>query len=404
MPGKNEVALGFREIAGTPTDVHDATVGLMSYLYRPVSTRTNRFDGPRQSLHRFTVLVHRPQWKLHRGTAVPANVVAVYAFRHDRRTGRVSVDAQADPECNPTVWDAAIPRRMNLPHTLVPGANRTGARASIVLHRAVVGTVLHGHPAADSPTLPAFLAVFPDDRQPVMERTSGLLDAVRTLHPRFAGAADAEVPDDLCRSVFASLVHREGRLIYAPHWLFSREPGDHYPVHPGCGGPRPSVTAPDGTEVDGWVAVEEDGWVPKAQEPIEVVADLSRVLGRRSLAAWEVLVEAGCLPADVPHAEWAATCPDAEWEEFRARTLAGFLGGDVFGRESEVGVVDLVGQPNPESMSFRRYGLDVDFFSVRPKWSFELRPLSRRDVGRARAGQPIGGRRSRRARQHARRI
>lgn len=430
-----EIAPSFRQIARTSEEEHGGTVGLMSYLYRPNDKRTNKFDSARVALDKFTMLVHRPQWRHHKGRVIRSNVVAVYAFQYNRLTGRISVDAHADEACNPVAWDVAVPRSAKLaaPHVMNPEKNRTGAQAAILLHRAALAAVRHGGDVELEPSFPEFYCVFHPSQPPHPERTGNLLQAVRVARPELASAPDEAIPDEACREVFQSLLVRNRGRIFAPQWLLGRETGDSFPVHPRTGEARPEIGAPDWTQAGGgWIMVDGN-WVPRAQEPAAVVADLSGVLGRQSTDAWQLLVERGLLP-DVPHAEWAAACTDEDWGKFREEVLAplfpagehndladdwrvrtatarGFDDEDVaclafddvrqplaFDGESRVGVVRLQGYPSPEVMTFRHYGFDADLFSVKGWLEPWVRPITPRDIDRLRRGLSVlpprrGGRR-----------
>lgn len=419
---KSDFTPSFRQISRATVETHGETVGTMSYAYRPNDKTSNAFHTDRQPLGRFTMLAHRAQWREKADRLLRSNIVALFSFRYDRELGRVWVDARRDPGCNAAAWDIAIPRAAHQKghHILSPDANPTGAMMSTLLYRAAVLAAESGGAVDVVPEFPEFLLAFPASAPPVPERTPTTLHAVRIANPALAAAPDDAIPDEAVRAVVEGLTVRDGAMLYVPQWLLGREVAhaSWYASHPIDGTPRPEAPAADGERSGGWIMV--DGcWLPAAQRPADVVADLSGVLGRETTAAWEVLVAYGLLPP-MPHAEWAAGCDDAEWARFRDRTLPGFLAPGASGvaspavhawricacaphvtddvvrrafddvrrpavvaRESKVGTVALQGRPRSESMTYRHAAFEANLFDVRREWERQIRPASPAFVGRA---------------------
>jgi hypothetical protein len=289
----------------------------------------------------------------------------------------------------------------------------------VLMHRAVQAAARQRLVTTDMPGLPSFVFVFNAGNPPRMERTAGLQAATRELHPELGEIPDEQLPDELLEEVFQSLLSREGSFLFAPQWLFAREAHERFVVHPLDGTPRPDSRAPDWAQAGNWVMID-GSWVPRAQEPADVLADLTDVLGRESGAAWNTLVEFGHMPP-VPLDQATAACGDEEWAIFARDTLPGLLAGDsplvatwrrlavapgapddvvaaafanarqpyVFEDESKVGVVRLAGYPSPTTMTWRGFGFEVNLFDVRPDWGYQIDPLSPRDVDRLRRGLAI---------------
>lgn len=424
-------------------EVHGETTRFFSYSYRPDFARDGRFRRTRLGLDQFTLFVHRSQWRTKCNRLIRSGLVVAYRFGHNRSTGRVAIDARVDPHGNTGVWDVVAPpgARPGACYLIDPRRDRNRARAAIILRAAVVAAVRHGHPTREAPAFPGFLFEFSSSRPPVLERTHGLLTAARALHQDLATVPDEALPDSAIRNTFDSLVTRDGVFLHAPSWLFAREPGEIYLAHPQNGTPIPTAGAPEGSAAPGHWVMFDGRWTPEAQRPERVIADFSTLLGRDSLAAWEILVDGGHLPP-MRFADWLPTCNDEDWSRFtstagpalfptdlgegenelvnewrRRNAIGGKYADDEivsyafedvrrpasFPDEAGVGVVSLSGHAGPETMTFRGYGYDADLYSLRPGWEQQLAPADRSVVeraGRRMASAPATPRRRRRKKAH----
>jgi hypothetical protein len=421
-----EITSLYRGIAKTPAEHFAGTVGMVACCYRP-SARDNQVRSTRLALDKFWLMALRPQWGAHRQRLVPSVALTVHQFQYNMLSGRVVIDAGLEETTNCACWDVAVPRSAgtNGPHTLNVKRNETAARCAITMHQALTGAINYGHPAMSTPAFPDFYSVFPAGAHPAVERTPNLRAAIIAARPELAAAPPAMIPDEVWRDVFRAHFVRDGDAVLVPHWLLSRDPWHRYVTHPRTGAPCPVDSALEYARSGDWVMLDGK-WTPVAQQPRAVVADLTNVLGRESLAAWEILVDTGQLPP-MPHFEWSIATSSEEWEQFRETKLTELFPGDdpenplvtewkrrnvlcdqvgdeevytafsdvrwptVFQRESKVSVVALQGYPSPENLRWELPGLAVDLFQVRQEWSAQA-PLTQQEVDRLQRGFPINPR------------
>jgi hypothetical protein len=271
------------------------------------------------------------------------------------------------------------------------------------------------HPVQTVPSLPGCLVLFPAAAPPVIEHTPtnrALAAAhgktVNELHEDsvldFLQDADGQIRFWAERVAGDAVPEGCVHLLGLPHYLFARQPGVVYPVHPVTGFRAPALT--DGEAHDGWACI--DGHVlPEPQHGVAVVATPSVTQGRQLRnPALTVLLEAGliaenlsdpCDWQDNPEARyWAPYCSDVlkrqpalalqlvreviaafqvkglECSATQARRHLLAPAAPVLDTsQAAVQLVRLASAPSSASMTWQLPGLDCDFYDAGP-WQSEF--------------------------------
>jgi hypothetical protein len=237
----------------------------------------------------------RPQWGV---------IERLFKFDYDVHSGRVYVDANRNGDCNPGVYDLALPvhRRMER-HYLTAAINKTAADLALAMYREINRALDANEPILYQPTLPDFYFAFV--RPPVFERSPVL---VREASAALGMAPDQMSEDDLQTYFWSQRFEQDG-MIFVPQRYLARQASD-YAAHPIDGSPCPAGCGKPGewqrSSADGAAWYFGDGrWNPAAQRPHRVYAHMGKVLGRPFRNPAFTVLKAGKLfPGELTYPEF----------------------------------------------------------------------------------------------------
>jgi hypothetical protein len=278
-------------------------MGLIALAYRPPNRSSDSFaDHGLIPLTGATLFVMRWQHSLWPGGDKPQRSVILMAFKFafDVHSSRVYVDAKRNAECNPAVYDCALPRNLwsACLHHLDPARNRTAVDLAIAMAKEGNRVIEAGEPVPHQPALPEFYLAF--GRPPVFERSTALR--------REASAALGKVADDVTdaelEAHFWSRSFQSDNYTCVPQRYLAHQ--GLYPVHPVDGSLRPDGEGKAGEWRGQWY-FGDGRWNPAAQRADWPLAYMAGVLGRPYRnPAFTVLKANSFFPAELTYPQFMA--------------------------------------------------------------------------------------------------
>lgn len=442
----------YESIAKLSDREHGRLIGHVAITYRPPERSTDVFADDLYPLDRITLTAMRRQWQVVRsGRRFPSAPLTFATFQADLRTGQIRLGAAT----NRAAYDVAMPPHCSRSRRYLRYRDEAGRlikdRASTV-RAAVRLAVVHdaaperGLQLRATPMLPVFYFGFRSDALPRFEESPALefallayLTEAKSPYARATvryvreaieadlratrPVADPEAVRLLVDSKYhelltetwnAHLFVRHG-LTYVPQAFLWHAPERDYAVHPTSGSVRPLLPVGDeGARAGDWVSLG-GRWVPLAQQPADILADIRPCLGaERPNPAYGLLREQGILEdAEGNYERWRLqftaddqreleqalaeldeTALEALLDELHKRVDLSDLSGypasrdDLIAalchphqplncsREARVQLLELTGPPSPETMTFTG-PVEVDLFSVRTVMAAEFEPSER---------------------------
>jgi len=381
--------------------------GLIAVAYRPGDRWDDSFDG-RQLTPLTSPRMFVMQWQYSRWPSIVepqrSAILKMYMFNFDPRSGRVYADAKRDPECNPAVYDCALPRNLwgACQHHLDPARNRTAADLAVAMSKEVDRVVQAGEPIPHQPVLPEFYLAFA--RPPRFERSP----ALRRETAAALGKPADHVTNAELEAYFWSRSFPVDDYTCIPQRYLAHQ--GQYLVHPVDGSPRPEGA---GT-TEGWQGewyFDDGRWNPLAQQCDWPLVDMTNVLGRPFRnPAFTVLRNMGVVPANLTYpqfmkgrgmADFQGTLTSAvDTDETIVDVLVAMM-RDQLGQIGELATDDdlknalasperplrlscvtgiwlarFTGLPRSEALSYRFDGCEVDLFTVKSAaWATRTAPV-----------------------------